>query len=63
MSQGQALAIDNGDIMTLGTVLILLGVILAFISVFIPDHRHSILATAIGLVGIGVLTGAGTLTT
>lgn len=45
--------------MELGAVLVLIGIILAVVSLFVPNYSHRMLAAAIILVGIGVLVGVG----
>lgn len=46
--------------MTLGTILVLIGIILAVVSAFVPQ-RH-LLTAAVVLIGIGVLAGVGAIT-
>lgn len=48
--------------MELGAVLVLLGIILAVVSLFVTVHVHRLLTSAVILIGIGVLVGAGSLT-
>lgn len=45
--------------MTAGTVIVLLGVILAVIDLFVPDRR--LLAFGTILIGVGILVGGGQL--
>jgi cell division protein FtsL len=47
--------------MELGTLLVLLGIILAVVSVFITTHTHRILTASVILIGVGVLAGVGDL--
>lgn len=49
--------------MDLGTVLVLLAIILAAVSYFIDTHAHRLLTAAVVVGFVGVLVGAGGLTT
>lgn len=45
--------------MELGALLVLLGIVLAVVSLFVPVHSIRLVAAAIVLVGVGVLVGIG----
>lgn len=49
--------------MELGTLLVLLGIILAVVSLFIAAHTHRLLTAAVVLIGVGVLAGVGSIAT
>lgn len=44
--------------MNLGTVLVIIGVVLAFLDIFFAKRVHYLLHIALVLVGLGVLLGA-----
>ena len=45
--------------MTFGTLLAVIGVVLAIASVFVTKHAHRLLVAAVVLIGLGVLLSHG----